>query len=360
MSIKKYKELFSLKSIHKIEKFIDLHNLDFNHENKYGEHLLFINEDLNIIKWLIENKKIDINYKNKFGKNALFDADIIKSKYLISQGINLNETDNIGKNALFYSDLKKAKLLLNSGININQISCKNRNVAFGKTDEELLSLYIKHDIDLNQKDYTGKGIFDSIGLYALGSEEYQLKFLKFLVSNGLDPTRKNAKGEDLLFHCVNENFSSGVVYLIKECGVDVNQLDNNNNNVLFLARNILMADTLVKSGANLHQINNEGQNLLFQNDFTLFKYYAYRNVNINQIDNNGKSILNFHYIREKLNYCLSDNIIQKINKDILYDSLKHTPDLLEIALKKYSKYEKQSLSEKLDTNINEQRKVKRL
>lgn len=362
MSNKKYTKLFSLTDLSEIQQFSEEHNLDVNHKNKKGEHLLFIHDNMDIIKWLVETKKVDIDVTNKYGKNALFHAGIPKTRYLIEQGINVNHTDNAGKNALFHPHFEKAQLLVAAGINVNHTSLKERNAAFYTTDPKILDLYSQHGLNFDQVDYIGRGIFNSIGLYSLRNNDNKLAYLENLIKKGLNP---KTQAKNLLFHCIKENFIEGVSYLVSQHNINVN-MDNYGKNVLFHARDFNQIELLIKYGADINSVDENGNSLLFNENLNVIKFFIAKGVNINHLNHSGLNFLDY-FIKENttfysnpekeiatiINYCFSDKTKQSMDINYFKNTIESFPFVAEKILKLLSKRESGILRKNININHNE-------
>lgn len=370
MSNKKYTKLFSLTDLSEIQQFSEEHNLDVNHKNKKGEHLLFIHDNMDIIKWLVETKKVDIDVTNKYGKNALFHAGIPKTRYLIEQGINVNHTDNAGKNALFHPNFEKAQLLVAAGINVNHTSLKQRNAAFYTTDPKILDLYSQHGLNFDQVDYTGRGIFNSIGLYSLRNNDNKLAYLENLIKKGLNP---KTQAKNLLFHCIKENFIEGVSYLVSQHNINVN-MDNYGKNVLFHARDFNQMELLIKYGADINSVDENGNSLLFNENLNVIKFFIAKGININHLNHSGLNFLDY-FIKENttfysnpeneiatiINYCFSDKTRQSMDLQYFKNTMESSQFIAEKILKLLSKRESSILQKNIKINHNENKSpIKRI
>lgn len=370
MSNKKYAQLFALKNLNQIQQFSEEHNLDVNHKNKKGEHLLLIHEDMSILKWLVEIKKVDIDVTNKYGQSALFNAGVPKTRYLIEQGINVNHTDNAGKNALFNPCFENAQLLITAGIDVNHKSLKQRNAAFYTTDPNILDLYSQHGLNFDQVDYIGRGIFNSIGLYSLGSQENKLAYLENLIKKGLNP---KTQAKNLLFHCIKENFIEGVSYLVSQHNINVN-MDNYGKNVLFHARDFNQMELLIQYGADINSVDENGNNLLFNGNLNIIKFFITKGTNINHLNNSGLNFID-HFIKENfsvynncekeiatiINYCFSDKTRQSMDLQYFKNTMESSQFVAEKILKLLSKREFSILQKNININYNKNKSpVKRI
>lgn len=294
MSKTKYKKLFSLKTIEEIQNFIETHNLDINHENNQGQHLLFIHDNLSIIKWLIEEKNIDVNYTNKYIRNALsYTRNLDVVNFLISKEINIHNIDCYKNNALFYhrSNFKISKLLLKKGINIHQLSYKQQNVAFEISDLEMLNLYSEYNINFNQINMYNQNIFDFAN-----NVHNRLDFLIFIIKKGFDPKIKNEKGENILWKVIKYPDKKELKYLLDNNLVDVNSLNDQNENILFKEHDYETVKELINTyKINPLQVSNLNRNVLFRNniDKNTIKLLLKNKVNINQIDIDGNNPISF-------------------------------------------------------------------
>lgn len=107
----------------------------FNDNNRFSnssklEDLWFKINDFSMLNALLKSG-FDINTKNEYGYTALFDADIKKSEYLISKGIDINAISKSDINALFTTKSdEKMHLLIDAGIDIHQKGKRGANILF--------------------------------------------------------------------------------------------------------------------------------------------------------------------------------------------------------------------------------------
>lgn len=104
-------------------------NNRFSNSSKLEDSWFKIN-DFSMLNALLKSG-FDINTRDKYGYTALFDADIKKSKYLISKGIDINATSKSDLNALFTAKSdEKMHLLIDAGIDIHKKGKRGANILF--------------------------------------------------------------------------------------------------------------------------------------------------------------------------------------------------------------------------------------
>ena len=228
----------------------------------------------------------DLNIKDRYGKTVLFDAveggniDIIKD--VLNNTDDSNIVDNDGQSALFYAVLMEnpeiAKFLVSYGLDINLNDKRRQNVLFnsvimGSDHLDLIEMFIKKGVKLNQKDKDDKTILDEIlkilnivsdpyvsaeGKYKLAkSERNYLKLTTILMEHGLAIDRTDKNGRSVLFREVARKNYETIDFLLAS-GADINAYDNAGKTVLFDAileglGNITMIDYLIKKGADIDQ-----------------------------------------------------------------------------------------------------------
>jgi len=116
-------------------------NNRFLNSSKLEDSWFKIN-DFSMLNALLKSG-FDINARNKYGYTALFDADIKKSKYLISKGIDINATSKTDTNALFTTKSdEKMHLLIDAGIDIHQKGRRGANILFQMVIDKNKKMFI--------------------------------------------------------------------------------------------------------------------------------------------------------------------------------------------------------------------------
>ncbi|MBK0127073.1 ankyrin repeat domain-containing protein [Pantoea sp. S61] len=150
-----------------------------------------------------------------------------------------------------------------------------------RTEDEYL--FYKNEIDINELDDTGSN--------ALFYSDYGKDYGKteWLLKNGINFNVVNKAKQNALFFCNYEKAK-----LLIEHGIEVNQVDVNGESPLFRAVASSNTDTcqlLIDSKADIHKINNQGENVVFYASLKALRLLLNLGININQIDQNGNNAL---------------------------------------------------------------------
>lgn len=122
------------------------------------------------------------------------------------------------------------------------------------------------------------------------------KKMDLLIANGLDINLKNSNNENILFACRSREV---FLYFLDKIE-DIFLLNNNNENIAFhITRqqwyaddDIIFKDVLENRGLNLSQINNDNQNLLFfVRNLEFLKHLINKGLDVNISDSKGNTPL---------------------------------------------------------------------
>lgn len=157
-----------------------------------------------------------------------------------------------------------------------------------------------------------------------------------LIINIIDTTEDinyiNQDKENLLFF-INNNYN--LIKYAMEKKINIHQINNKNENILFKCSNKLIIELLIENNINIHHINNENENCLFKiYDFDIIKLYIDNNINFKQ-----KNKFNCDIMFYTKNYDVAKLLIQnEINKDcgiymLLFDYDENTKKIIELMIK---------------------------
>lgn len=146
-------------SSYDLAKYLIENRINVNNIDSFGKTQLFYCHDPVYMDLLFDNGFSEINHAGNFkGETALFEADAIKSEYLIKKGIEVNLKNNQQANALFSckSSDEKMNLLLKAGIDIDF-----NHVLFANLTENQKSM-IEQEMIRREKENLHKHIDDSM------------------------------------------------------------------------------------------------------------------------------------------------------------------------------------------------------
>ena len=259
---------------------------------------------LDNIKTLIK-QGADIHQINSIGLTALhYAARYAKSEiieYLLSLGMKVNMVDNSGQTPLMCAcrdgdRLDNIKTLIKQGADIHQIEINGWTALhyaarYAKSEiiEYLLSLGVKVNMVDNSR---------QTPLMCACRDGDRLDNIKTLIKQSADIHQINSIGLTALHYAARYAKSEIIEYLLS-LGVKVNMVDNSGQTPLMCAcrdgDRLDNIKTLIKQGADIHQINNDGWTALHyaaryaKSD--IIEYLLSLGVKVNMVDNSGQTPL---------------------------------------------------------------------
>lgn len=169
---------------------------------------------------------------------------------------------------------------------LKEILKKENHVEFLKVKKE-------RNFDINIKDESGNSL--------LFGASY--KNIIFLIEQGIDVNITNKIGENALFYA----FKAAEIKKLINAGINVNQLDFNNRNCLFMKDGIESLHKenvrlLIKAGLDINHIDNDGRNILFSlmSRPHIFEYCASKGADHTIADKNGRNVKDLIYSESRL------------------------------------------------------------
>lgn len=228
------------------------------------------------------------------------DIDPNKIQKLIGGGIDINQRDEKGRTVLFNLVAKRKidaiKVLLANGIDINIEDDYGKTVlaeAVSKGDGMMIRFLLDNGASVNHKNSSNRTILQDVAL------EGDFKVFRILLNYNPDFNLKDNYNKTVLFDAV----AGGNVNIVKEVInniENINLLDENNQTVLYnsvLKEDTEVAETLILNGIDINHRDKYGQNILFnavllgEENIELVKLLIKKDVNLNDVDNGNKSIL---------------------------------------------------------------------
>lgn len=201
--------------------------------------------------------------------------DIESLKLLIELNADVNIQNNDGETALMLNerDIENAKFLLNNGANAFIKNNKGQNVLWYPYNPKMIEFYFDYGLNKNEVDNEGKTLLFS------------------QLDNG------------------------NLLQMLIKLGFDVNYKDYQGNTPLILCLDRYCQEILLKYGANINAVNNQGQNALIKlilmdyvPDPTSKLYLIEKGININHQDKYGNTAL--FYVIQKEEYYFVENLMQ--------------------------------------------------
>lgn len=289
---------------------------------------------------LLVDKGVHINKVDKLGNSALFGANTKKTVFLIKNGILINAVNKHKENALWFAALNTVKELVKAGINVNQRNRKGETVLWELFDISVDSV-LNAKIDVNALDNSKRNV--------LFSEMTDVNDLKKIIYAGININQLDEKGNNALMRSHNHMDSKGSFiyksdhedflndswsYLFIENGININQVNKNNENALFF-QDYNTIEYLLEAGVSPYQKNNEDLYPLFSHLKTAchkdqnFKIHDRQSQNIFEIiklyEKNGFDL----FTENSKGFNILDVIIDSCNADGSLDAYKNfQPEML--------------------------------
>ena len=276
-------------------------------KNNFDVVTLAINNDasLNTIKFLIEQEGNSVKKLTHDGRIylhwAAYRGNVDLVKYLLENGADINLTDDKGATALVFAasngqvNLALYELFFKAGTNPKQKYKNGANLLLlaisNDADLKLTDYLSKKGLSLNDKDDLGntafnyaaktgdvsllqklhkKGIkFDGRALIVASqgtrSSSVTLEGYKYLVENlGINPNSLGDNGENVLHNLLKKQNQEEIVAYFLSKNVDVNQQDKAGNSVLMNATrgNINLVKTFISKVKDVNTTNIKGLSAL--------------------------------------------------------------------------------------------------
>lgn len=232
-------------------------------------------------------------------KKTIFEISSREDFILHKNEININERDILGHNILYYAfkdnDFEKVKWLIEEGFDLSTLNNHEEYMAIKKTrnDENLQNLLI----------YYGLSLFPSDDLYDNNlNKAYHsanVEILKMMIEVG-NPLYIANEREDFsyILHEVKKDYKMWEYLLtldieefLSKRKVNINDLDSNNETLLFRVSSIEDIDKLIELGADINAKNINKETALFNADVEKTKILIEKGINLNITNNDGMNAL---------------------------------------------------------------------
>ena len=354
---------------------------DINITDDEGQNLLFylVHDGYESYESLIHvlKKGVDINCVNSHGENVLIylvkqiiaysqnsEIDPQEEKNLIElipalieEGIDLTHCDNDGENALSLATkalhIDTVQALLEYDCDPNVVNSANENslsiaCMMGNKALDLIYLLLDFGASPNIADKDGKTLIEKLidielfkksGKRLKASERRYidekhdyLMILDGVLTNAEAQLNKlNSKGEPYIFEAITYG-NIGLIKLMVKHGADLNQIDENGLNIIYktigenktFRREIDQKNfytnlkAIIGLGANVNAKDSYGgitlHKAILDNDIQTVKIIMHGGANINAIDNRGRNMVHNTVWKSKIN---TFKLIHSFNKKLL-------------------------------------------
>jgi len=229
---------------------------------------------IEIMKILIQ-KGADVNLQTPKGFTSLMRAvnsNIEETvNLLLDNGANVNLKDYQGTIALYYTirnnNTNIADILLKKGADINTQDKDGDTLLHNSIFEEkpeMVEFFLQKGINVNLKNKNGKTPLIEAAYIK------NIDIVKMLCRAGANINIQDINGKTPLQHAVHEKNVKMIKFLLEEERADINIKDKFGNRVLFytienkkIEYNRDIANYLIDHGADINEINNAGETLLY-------------------------------------------------------------------------------------------------
>lgn len=286
----------------------------------------------------LDSGRILIDEKNKAGIPAIFFAARNQGKdaakicqLLLDRGFSPNATDSEHENnVLFNCRSSLLELFIHAGTHVNHLNKRQENALFYASGRAMAKVLLKHKINVNQLNQSGNLFFTNKNMKDTVIEEVapHLDNVNYCNEQGrnifyfVNNIEKFAHLKADLYQCVTtgknllfKNNKKNIAFLLSK-GLDPNQQDKYGETPVFYINSDVHLSILVKGGANINHINNEGET-------ALFKYPKYLDEFVRcGIDLNIKNNEGLNFINKEMKLLLATDFTNGLRDD-RYDRIKH-------------------------------------
>lgn len=245
-----------------------------------------------------QNNLDKLHHVDDNGFTALFfceDPAVIS--FLIKQGLDVNHQSKQGFTPLMFSvrfpydNYDKMRILIDNGADLNTVDEHGQNALFACNSLVYTEALVEAGININVVDKYGQNVlFDRMHYEAYESFDY-------LLDKGIDTSSINELGQNILFH---HGLSLNDVERLIAAGANPHQIDNEGRNVLSCTGSEETIAFYVSLGVDPLQIDQDGNNLFFQRAYhyneSLYPVISLLGVDINARNNKGHNIIQHLFI----------------------------------------------------------------
>ena len=245
-----------------------------------------------------QNNLDKIHHVDDNGFTALFFCeDTAVISFLIKQGLDVNHQSKQGFTPLMFSvrfpydNYDKMRILIDNGADLNAFDEHGQNALFACNSLIYTEALVEAGININVVDKYGQNVlFDRMHYEAYESFDY-------LLDKGIDTSSVNELGQNILFH---HGLSLNDVKRLIAAGANPHQIDNEGRNVLSCVGSEDTIDFYVSLGVDPLKIDQDGNNLFFQkaqhHSEHVFPFIAKHGVDINARNNKGENLIEHLFI----------------------------------------------------------------
>jgi cytohesin len=244
-----------------------------------------------------------INERNDAGGTALSMAVSRNKPYvvqiLLDNGADPNIGDNDNSTPLMLSNNPKiTKMLLDKGANPNAQTYSGYTALLLTKNPEIIKLLISAGADVNFVNPIQGSTALSHLLISKDNDAESLTAIKYLLDAGANPNVFNKGGCGLapLFWGIYYNHPEAVRLMLKAGGnPNLPNIKKNNITPLMACSTPAMADILIKAGADINAVDNNGKSVLDyaaeQEDQILFRFLESRGADVDRLNSDGETPL---------------------------------------------------------------------
>lgn len=245
-----------------------------------------------------QNNLDKIHHVDDNGFTALFfceDPAVIS--FLIKQGLDVNHKSKQGFTPLMFSvrhsydNYEKMHILISAGADLNTVDEHGQNALFGCNSPVYTEALVDAGIEISSVDKYGENIlFNCMHYEAYDSFDY-------LLEKGVNASPVNELGQNILFH---NDLSLNDVKRLIAAGANPHQIDNEGRNVLSRVGSEDIIDFYISLGVDPLKIDQDGNNLFFQkvqhHSEHIFPVIGKLGIDINARNNKGHNLIQHLFI----------------------------------------------------------------
>lgn len=305
-----------------VKWLVEVKKMDINALNADGENILACavqldNDKIDMVKWLVEEKHMDVNYVN-FNNDTLLHkalqnektADIVE--YLVEHGANTN-VKNDEENSLLHiaageiDKLREVTYLVELNLDVNAENESGEtplHCAVTRGSLEVVQYLVQNGANIHAKTTDDKDV-----LYHAVINGKKLDIIRWLLENGAaaEINSELDDGSTILYHCVKSKVNVLILELLLKHGADINAQNKHGYTALHCAvqnNNPALVKCLTEHGANINIANVYGDTPFLMavkdNNLALLKllFEIKKDLNVNERDEEGNTALHYAVMRD--------------------------------------------------------------
>lgn len=278
---------------------------------------------INFEKFMMLVQKIDKrNIQSGLLRHVSNNKDTRIFEYLLTMGLDINYIDDQSTPLIFeIQNIKLIEKLIQLNVNVNALDKNGNNVLYSSlSDKKLIEYYINKGLDINSTNYDGNNLIH----HAI--KNYNLDNIDYLIKKGVNPNAQNKDGNTPLHLILMNNVPFDLTTKISPFIPSINIKNKLGETPILLAKNLDTIKLLIKNGANINDMDNNNQTILFKfignvsyfgdiPDIETIKYLINNGINITHTDKDGNTIIHINLFKEHIPIFIPKLNINKLNNN---------------------------------------------